>query len=173
MVGGDRMLHHGYARKYAQYLAPLVGGDRRLTVVEIGILRGTGLAIWCDLFPNARVIGLDIDLGHFQAHRPQLERAGAFRHNTPEIYEFDQLSSDQGRLGALLAGDKIDVCIDDGFHTDESILATLSQALPHLADEFVYFIEDNGAVHRRIAAEYSQFAIDPAGELTVVSRKLR
>src|SRR4030042_4542522 len=59
MVGGDRMLHHGYAKKYSEYLLPYVKKDTPLTVTEFGILKGTGLSIWCDLFQNARILGLD------------------------------------------------------------------------------------------------------------------
>ena len=75
MMGGDRMLHHGYGPTYARYLQPFVGA-RNLTVAEFGILNGTGLAIWCDLFTDARVIGLDIDLSHFEGNRSALERRG-------------------------------------------------------------------------------------------------
>src|SRR5262245_21785131 len=59
--GGDRMSasYHGYAPKYAEYLADFVSDrDRKLTIIEVGVLRGTGLAIWSDLFPRARLIGL-------------------------------------------------------------------------------------------------------------------
>ena len=62
-----------------------------LIIAEFGILKGTGLAIWCDLFPDARVIGLDIDLGHFEENRSTLERRGAFKQNKPELHEYDQL----------------------------------------------------------------------------------
>lgn len=88
MTGGDRMFHHGYGMTYARYLALFVG-QSGLTVAEFGILKGTGLAIWCDLFPNARVIGFDIDLSHFLDNRTSLERRGAFQKNAPEVYEFD------------------------------------------------------------------------------------
>ena len=90
MTGGDRMLHHGYGPTYARYLRPFLGG-RNLTVAEFGILKGTGLAIWCDLFTDARVIGLDIDLGHFEENRSRLARRGAFKQNRPELHEYDQL----------------------------------------------------------------------------------
>ena len=59
MTGGDRMLHHGYGPTYARYLRPFLGGWN-LTVAEFGILKGTGLAMWCDLFPDARVILRDV-----------------------------------------------------------------------------------------------------------------
>jgi hypothetical protein len=43
MVGGDRMLHHGYAKYYAKHLRRFVEPKNDLVVVECGILRGTGL----------------------------------------------------------------------------------------------------------------------------------
>lgn len=103
MTGGDRMLHHGYGPIYARYLAPFLG-QSGMTVAEFGILKGTGLAIWCDLFPTARIIGFDIDLGHFKDNRAALERRGAFKQNTPEIYEFDQLTPNVERLAKALGG---------------------------------------------------------------------
>lgn len=63
MIGGDRMLHHGYADDYAEFLAPFLGTDPPPVVAEFGILRGTGLAIWCDLFPRSRVLGLESTSG--------------------------------------------------------------------------------------------------------------
>jgi len=55
---------HGYGKCYAEFLKPLLMNleNQHITLVEIGILNGSGLAIWCDLFPRARVIGFDIDL---------------------------------------------------------------------------------------------------------------
>src|SRR5690606_19043130 len=46
---------HNYAPTYAENLPDT---ESRIVIVELGILRGVGLAVWCDLFPNARVIGL-------------------------------------------------------------------------------------------------------------------
>ena len=70
MTGGDRMnpRRHNYGGLYAKYLGPFVESGAPVTVVEVGILQGTGLAIWSDLFPNGRVVGLDIDLTHFESN---------------------------------------------------------------------------------------------------------
>ena len=83
--GGDRMLHHGYANHYARFLEPYVKnrGDR-IVICEVGVLEGTGLAIWCDLFPNARCIGLDIDLSNIKGNMDNLRGLGAFGENSPE-----------------------------------------------------------------------------------------
>jgi hypothetical protein len=170
MMGGDRMQHHGYAALYAEYLGPFVGRSSPLTVAEFGILQGSGLAIWCDLFEDARVIGFDIDLGHIEGNRRNLLELGAFQRNEPELYELDQLEENEVYLGDVLKGDKIDVCIDDGLHSFDSILTTIESVIPHLADDFVYFVEDNAEVHSEIARKFSEFTLKSDGEMTILTR---
>lgn len=169
MIGGDRMLHHGYADDYAEFLAPFVGAEPAPVVAEFGILRGTGLALWCDLFPRSRVLGFDIDLGHFKANRPHLEARGAFQQNKPELHEFDQLEREFESLGRILRDDRIDVCIDDGLHSEESIMLTLERVAPHLAEKFVVFIEDHAGVHELIRAAYPSWTVRSHGEMTVIT----
>jgi len=167
MIGGDRMLHHGYAKLYAKYLQEFVGRSN-LVVVEIGILKGTGLATWCDLFPNARIIGLDIDLDNATGNMANLEMRGAFRHNKPELYEFDQFQDNTLLLGSLLHGQKVDICIDDGLHWKETILATLRSVIPHLADQWIYFIEDNSEISADLKHLFPQYFRASDGEMTVL-----
>jgi hypothetical protein len=169
MTGGDRMFHHEYGPKYSEHLQRFLDKSR-VTLVEIGILRGTGIAMWCDLFPEGRVLGLDIDLGHIEGNLQNLEALGGFTKNRPELYEFDQFLDNAEYLGRLLGGDKIDICIDDGFHSVDSILTTLASVIPHLADRFLYIIEDNRTVHKIIREVYPEFEVDHLGELTVLFR---
>ena len=169
-TGGDRMLHHQYATHYANFLRPFVQDrDRRFVICEFGILKGTGLAIWCDLFPNARCIGLDVDLSNFEKNIDNLRHLGAFRHNTPEVFEYDQFVYSADFLNEILDGDKIDICVDDGNHSDESILTTLDSVSPHLSKEFVYFIEDNQWVHRKIQSDYERYTIFSDSSLSVLT----
>lgn len=172
MTGGDRMFHHGYAPKYAEFLRPFIGG-KPVHLVEIGILKGTGLAIWCDLFANGKVRGFDIDLGHTRNNIPFLKSCGAFRETEPELHEFDQFVDNTDYVGSILKGDRLDICIDDGFHSNESIIITMKSLVPYLNDRFVYFIEDNSEVHRELRSLYPQFDIENCGELTVVSSKVK
>ena len=171
MIGGDRMsrFHHGYSPIYARYIRPLVG--RPVILVEVGILKGTGLATWSDLFPEGRVIGLDIDLGHIQANMPILTALGAFKNRNILLHEFDQFADNRALLGTILGDTKIDVVIDDGFHSDEAILTTLKSILPYLARSFVYFIEDNVTVASAIAVAYPQFSVASFGEITVLRER--
>ena len=168
-MGGDRMLDHGYANSYSSYLRPFVQQrEKRLTICEFGILNGTGLAIWCDLFPNSRCIGFDIDFSNIEKNMDDLLDIGAFSSNRPELHEYDQFVYSVEYLGEILNGDKIDICMDDGNHSDKAIAKTFSSVLPHLNDRFVYFIEDNRRVHKNTSL-FEDFAIHAEGELTVIT----
>jgi hypothetical protein len=129
--------------------------------------------MWCDLFPKSRIIGLDIDLDHFLNNKEKLVRNGAFRQNSPEIHQFDQFLDNKEYLAAILKGEKIDICIDDGFHSDDSILKTLSSAYPHLAENFAYFIEDNSSVNIHLKKLYSDLKTDYCENLTVLTRQAK
>ena len=173
-MGGDRMLDHGYASSYSSYLHSYIHqSDGRTTICEFGILKGTGLAVWCDLFPNGRSIGLDIDLSHFERNIENLVSLGAFSANSPEIYEYDQYVYSSEYLGEILNGDKIDICVDDGCHSEITILTTLASVLPHLNNNFVYFIEDNRLVHEKIKLMYGNFTVHSNGQLTVITPKMK
>ena len=51
--GGDRMLHHGYAKHYQHHLQPYVEDrNRRIVVCEFGILKGTGAGDLVRSFPQ-------------------------------------------------------------------------------------------------------------------------
>lgn len=170
MTGGDRMLHHGYAKKYAEYLSRVLKeGASNVVLIEVGILRGSGVAMWCDIFNDGRIIGLDIDLGHIHGNMKNLKKAGAFKKCNPELYEFDQFLDNKKYLKKLLKKDKINICIDDGVHTDEAILSTMKSVVPNLSKDFTYFIEDNTQVHKKIRKRYPDFYVENEGELTIIS----
>jgi len=166
MTGGDRMLHHQYATIYSACLPDV---SEEITLVELGILRGVGLAIWCELFPNARVIGLDVDLSHYKENEQNLRKLGAFRNHSPEVYEYDELAPTNAmRLRSILGGDSIDVCIDDALHYDEAILKAARDLMPFMRDGGVYFIEDNAKVHEQIRRIYPTNKVVSAGKMTVI-----
>ena len=175
--GGDRMSphYHNYGRCYAEFLQPFLkaAASERFTLVEIGILKGNGLATWCDLFPNARVIGLDIDLTNFQANRPYMENLGAFQNNKPEIYDFDQLNPAKASkiLHDILGEDRVEIAIDDGCHSLESIDITFQAIQPFLAGKFVCFIEDNFDTYDHLAHRYRQYYWTTRGEIAVAKSR--
>lgn len=171
MTGGDRMnpRRHDYGRIYARYLRPFLENGPPVTLVEVGVLRGTGLAIWSDLFPDGRVIGLDIDLAHFESNLGRLVRLGAFEARNQEVHLFDGFVDNTQYLAQILRGDAADIVIDDASYADESILATFESFRERLARKFVYFVEDNEDVHSELIRRYPQYRVDSLGEMTVVT----
>lgn len=169
MHGGDRMLWHGYATHYAQYLTPFLSQCRDITLIEIGILKGHGLAIWCDLFPNGNIYGFDIDLSYFNDNYQNLYQKGAFRANEPSLYEFDQFLDNKEFVSQLLGLERINVCIDDGIHSDQAILTTIKSIQPSLAKHFVYFVEDNPTVSDKISQLWPEYCVKSFGELTIIT----
>lgn len=168
--GGDRMLYNGYAEKYAEYLRSFIQNNNARVIVEVGILKGTGLAIWSELFPQATVFGLDIDPSRFFDNEQDLISRGAFKQTRPCIHTFDQFVHNGSLLEKILDGQKIDICIDDGFHSNETILNTFEDMVPFLANNFVYFIEDNRQVHLTLRQAWPDMNIVSAGLLTIVTR---
>lgn len=166
--GGDRMGWHGYAETYADAITERFGTDipikGRHVIVELGVLLGTGLAMWCELFPESRVIGLDLDVAPYEASRPHLERLGAFKANRPEVHKFDELAPDAGiKLAEILGNDFVDVFIDDAAHYDAAVLKAFATARSCMATRSLYFIEDNRAAADKLNVRHTR-----AGLLTVV-----
>jgi glycosyltransferase involved in cell wall biosynthesis len=172
-IGGDRMAfdQHGYAPVYSSFLKPFYSASTTsgLTIIEVGIARGHGLAIWCDLFPDARVIGLDLDPDIFAEHRPVLEQRGAFQQNTPEVYAFDQFAPDRALLGQIASNEKIDIFIDDGAHTREAILGTLDAVKDHMSEGAVYIIEDFLGIEAEVGERLPGWRVLSHGLMTIAT----
>ena len=172
MTGGDRMTKHGYAKHYAKHLSRFVkDNDKPYTILECGILKGTGLATWSALFPNAEIIGLDIDLSHTKNNLDFLKSRGAFKTSKLELYEFDQFADNKLYIKEILKDRKIDIAIDDGFHSDFTILNTLNNLIPFLNKDFVYFIEDNRTIHEKIVKDYNQYNVSKYKKFVVLDGK--
>jgi len=164
--GGDRMrvkkvfgggnVKNQYARTYASLLWPIISCKKQMTICEIGILKGSGLALWNNLFPNSRLIGLDIDTKNFFSNFETLKALGAFRNsllNTEErvgecdlnIFSFDSWNKKASELTLIkYFGEKvgIDFCVDDGDHQSIPQINNLELILPYLSNNFLYLIED-------------------------------
>lgn len=173
--GGDRMtpLYHNYGACYARFLRPFLLREDDLIIVEVGILNGTGLAIWRDLFPSARIIGFDLDLTNYQANLPVLLERGAFSSGLPEVFKLDQFDVPGGSriLSDVLHGKRIDIAIDDGEHSLIAIRNTAQMMLPNMAERFVYFAEDNYDATEALRVDFPAVNWSHRGQLTVGRRR--
>ena len=145
MFGADRMALdcNAYAAAYAEILQDL-DTSRIRHVVEIGILSGTGLAMWSSIFPNAQTTGVDINIERTRDSLDGLTAAGAFPMGEPSLLEVDATAPDLKVLQEhVAAAPPIDFVVDDGPHTHSAIEAMASALKPFLSERFTYVIEDN------------------------------
>ena len=152
-TGADRMSseEHEYGPCYAKLLEDhrrtwthqhRTGGEHFL-VAEVGILKGSGLALWSDLFSSsARIHGFDKHLESIQDNMGFLGEKGAFAKNNLFLHEMDQLLDNRELLGKVAQSSKFLFVVDDGLHTEEALVATFESFYEHLADGFLYVMED-------------------------------
>jgi hypothetical protein len=69
----------------------------------------------------------------------------------------------------MLGADQIAIYIDDGFHSNDSILQSFASIQPFLARRFAAFIEDNADVWWRLQERYPQYDVRHYGMLTVMT----
>jgi len=101
-----------------------------ITIVEVGVRDGGSLELWRALFPNARIIGVDI-----------MPAAALMRQQGFEIYIADQCDPVFWENFYRDIG-PIDILIDDGAHTNRAQIVTVEAALPHVRDGGLILVED-------------------------------
>ena len=127
----DKLLHN-YMPAYELLLAPMRHKVKR--VLEIGVLDGTSLRMWADYFPEAEIVGLDID-EDCQKH------AGG---------RISVVIGDQGKRKVRKALGEFDLIIDDGSHKAAHQIGTFLQMFPaQLNNGGIYVIEDLETPQRR------------------------
>lgn len=131
-------LHTGKWSSYFDVYERTLGrfAGRGITLVEVGVGGGGSLLMWRSYLQNARVIGVDID-----ARTRALTQPGV------EIVIGDQASEAFWDRFYQSVG-PIDVLIDDGGHTNEQQIVTVTKALPHVRDGGVILVEDIHASYR-------------------------
>ena len=131
--GGDKMHPHG--NNYAPGFAELLDGVQVNTIVELGVLTGVSLAMWCELYPDAKVVGLDVDLSRVEWD--DLVSRGAFKRNRPLMFEWDGFAPEPIREVS-----SIDVFVDDGPHKVEAIRRVAEFVKPLMNVGGRYIVED-------------------------------
>ena len=132
--GTDKFGLHDYTPVYYDLLKDL--RDRPLRMLEIGVggyghpdRGGESLAAWRDFFPNALVVGLDIqpktmDLG---------PRVKILQGSQVDAAFLTNVVRDHGPF---------DVILDDGSHMNAHVVETFGLLFPTLAPGGIYIVED-------------------------------
>ncbi len=119
---------HDYLNTYERFFAKLRNSP--ITLLEIGVWRGASLDLWEAYFPNARIIGADVE--------PAARRLARGR---VAIETVDQ-GNIQHLVGLAQRRGPFDIVIDDGSHRWEHQIATLQTLLPFVKPGGIYIVED-------------------------------
>lgn len=117
---------HNYNPQYERHFTAARLDVRR--VLEIGVEAGTSLRFWKDYFPNAEIVGFDIN-----------ERCKEHEDDRIKIVIGDQNNvQDLGRVP-----DGLDIVIDDGLHTQQSQIGCFRYLYPNkMSTRGTYVVED-------------------------------
>lgn len=124
---------HNYCKRYDIHVSPFRNDP--ITLVEIGVKNGASLKMWEAYFPNAQIIGVDIN-----------EDCKRFAGGRISILVGDQ--ADEGFwIDFLEDHPTIHIVIDDGGHTSEQQQITMDVLYPHT--KLFYCVEDLQVAHIR------------------------
>ena len=118
---------------YEKHFSPI--RNKSIKILEIGILNGGSLEMWRYYFPEAIIVGIDIN--------PLCKQHEQERIN---IRIGDQ--TDEKFLQSLIEEfGEFDLIIDDGSHHVAHVNKTFQFLFPKMADNGIYFIEDTHAAY--------------------------
>lgn len=122
----DKATTHFYMDTYEKYLGHL--RDKEFVMWELGIAAGNSIRAWRELFPKAKIIGID--------NNPDCANYGE------DLYIGDQ--TDTAFLDGLLAKfGPPDVIIDDASHYGPSTIKSFKHLFPKMKEGGFFFVEDN------------------------------
>lgn len=125
--GTDKATWHEYCDFYEDHIPH----DNIGTLLEIGVKDGASIKMWRDFYPDAVVIGLDIN------EPLKIEGASIFKVNCDDDLELEQFSRDL----------TFDLIIDDGSHTQHQQQTCFGVLWERLKSGGVYIIEDVHTSH--------------------------
>jgi trans-aconitate methyltransferase len=123
----------GFARKYVKNVFECGIGTPNTSVpssMHEGASPGASLRMWRDYFPNAQIVGADID--------PDI----MFSEDRIETVVVDQLIASQVEEMFSSLKRTFDIIIDDGLHTLEAAQSLFNVGHKYLEPEGLYIIED-------------------------------
>jgi hypothetical protein len=133
--GSDKGNIHGPKHKYAKFYESFLSDKREDIglILEIGVCGGKSLKTWYDYFPNANIIGLDIDDKSI--------------YNNERVFTFilDQSNEDQLKHfvnECIEKKYKFDMILDDGSHHMFDQQITFGYLFPILKSGGIYILED-------------------------------
>lgn len=150
-----------YLHIYERYFEARRESAKR--VLEIGVLRGDSVRLWRDYFPNASIVGLDID------------PAVCGQEDRITIIHGDQSNPDD--LARVSQHGPFDVIVDDGSHISCHMVASFNGLWGSVVPSGLYCMEDmrctyHGADGQWPGMKYNK-AIPPNGDRQLIDDLLK
>lgn len=132
---GTDKIGHGYLDVYHEYFSKFRG--KEINILEIGVYNGASMKVWREYFPNANIVGMDVE-----------DKTRIFESLSGKSMFF---LGDQGNPDVLenmaqevkkKTGRGFDIIIDDGSHFQYDMIFSFGNLFPHLSSGGVYVIED-------------------------------
>lgn len=139
LTGGDKCLRHNYCEKYEFHLGHL--RDKKLTILEIGVMDGRSVRMWRDYFENSKIVGIDIRQNclNYQEERIFIEIG-----DQQDPVFLNKVNNEHGPF---------DIIIDDGSHRWMDIIVSFKNLFPCLKSGGFYVVED---LHTSYSKSHSQ-----------------
>lgn len=146
-----------YFEVYERHLSKF--RNKEFKLVEVGVQKGGSLDMWGSYFPQAKIIGIDIDpeCSNLKYSNPNIELVTG-NQEQPEFWD------------SFLSDHEIDAFIDDGGHTMTGQIMTFEKVFPKLKLGGVYICEDThtsympgyvgGAIGNKVFINYARRMID-------------
>ena len=123
----DKNTTHSYLATYERLFAPFK--DTAKNILEIGVWKGGSIKLWSDYFSNATVYAVDImEPPPYLIGYPRVLCYGADAYGAPFLN--------------FMKTKKLDIIIDDGPHTLESMCFTAKHYSELLTENGILVIED-------------------------------
>jgi SAM-dependent methyltransferase len=119
---------HGYTQHYERLFSPW--RDRKITLLEIGVLEGGSLRMWRDYFPNGAVYGIDCEPRCEQCAGDRITVCIGSQKDVPFLQ------------GVTDKHGPFDIIIDDGSHHGEDQKVSFETLYPSVKPGGVYIVED-------------------------------
>lgn len=133
--GTDKDTAHSYGDLYESLFKPY--RNSCTDFLEIGIFSGGSLTAFCEYFPNAQILGVDITLSNviFGKDNPRIKMIEA---DGTTLKTAEMISS---------IGRQFDIILDDGSHDPRHQVSTLNFFAPLLRKGGIFVIEDISQDH--------------------------
>lgn len=120
----DKAYLHNFCNDYEKLLRKDIK-----TLWEIGILDGASLRMWSEYYPNAKIIGYDIE-----------DKSSLSFNDNVSVKLLDQ--SNKSQLSELAKQTDIDIIVDDGSHIIQHQILTFEMLFNCLKSGGQYVLED-------------------------------